>query len=550
MTYTKQTWADNNPSFPASAARFGHMEDGIEAAHAIQVVNEAVNPLDTQYAGGAATDGVSDSTAALQAAITAAVTAPKGRIVIPPYTFRTSVALVATSETFVMEGYGARRSRIQMNGAVDDDVLRVVGGGAGPSGKGRIMDVAFCTDAGTPLATGKAALALQAISKMQIQNCYAFGTDIAFDMRSNCFGTRFIGCASDPALCRVGLLLRGATPAAPFTAGSGSDISVFDCWFGGREAAVWCEPNAGGYHFYGGQMNGGAVPGTVRDDRGSLLLGLGYGTLTTTTADVSIGATTIPVANGATTAIFGSGPVLIGNNYVWYTGRTGDASGGTLTGVTGVTSAIPSGTALINRGRVSNVDLNGVSFEGTTKRHIVRSHAVMDGLSLNEISVGTTGCISVVKCSDAINSILMMRRLAVRGSFTGILPLDISGLSSSWDIQEESPNVVNGATFNGVTMNFQTRPMIEWSGLGTRARAFFGDKVRFGGRSLRWTGTDLESHTDSSSSSGWAAVGGGAAPQTLFIQEVQPTTPPAGSLWIPLDANDVPLDPSQWQVFT
>ena len=31
-TYTKQTWTDDNPSYPVSAARFMHMEEGIYAA--------------------------------------------------------------------------------------------------------------------------------------------------------------------------------------------------------------------------------------------------------------------------------------------------------------------------------------------------------------------------------------------------------------------------------------------------------------------------------------------------------------------------------------
>src|SRR3954447_5068244 len=31
MAYTKQTWADSDPSKPVSAARMGHVEDGIEA---------------------------------------------------------------------------------------------------------------------------------------------------------------------------------------------------------------------------------------------------------------------------------------------------------------------------------------------------------------------------------------------------------------------------------------------------------------------------------------------------------------------------------------
>lgn len=32
MVYTKQWWSDNNPSYPVSAARMSHIEDGIAAA--------------------------------------------------------------------------------------------------------------------------------------------------------------------------------------------------------------------------------------------------------------------------------------------------------------------------------------------------------------------------------------------------------------------------------------------------------------------------------------------------------------------------------------
>lgn len=32
MSYTKQTWSDNNAAYPASASRFSHIEDGIATA--------------------------------------------------------------------------------------------------------------------------------------------------------------------------------------------------------------------------------------------------------------------------------------------------------------------------------------------------------------------------------------------------------------------------------------------------------------------------------------------------------------------------------------
>jgi hypothetical protein len=50
MTYTQQTWADNNPTYPASAARFAHIEQGVYDA------NQGVNLLtaSTTVAGSAA----------------------------------------------------------------------------------------------------------------------------------------------------------------------------------------------------------------------------------------------------------------------------------------------------------------------------------------------------------------------------------------------------------------------------------------------------------------------------------------------------------------
>lgn len=36
---------------------------------------------------------------------------------------------------------------------------------------------------------------------------------------------------------------------------------------------------------------------------------------------------------------------------------------------------------------------------------------------------------------------------------------------------------------------------------------------------------------------------------TLYVQQTQPASPPAGSLWIPVDGNGDPLSIDQWQVY-
>jgi hypothetical protein len=46
----------------------------------------------------------------------------------------------------------------------------------------------------------------------------------------------------------------------------------------------------------------------------------------------------------------------------------------------------------------------------------------------------------------------------------------------------------------------------------------------------------------------WGAPGGEAG-VPVFVQADQPADPVAPSVWIPLDAQGVPLPPDQWQVF-
>jgi hypothetical protein len=99
MTYTPQTWHDNDPATPLSAARLTVMETGIATASL-----GWFNVKDPAY--GAVGDGVADDTTALQAAITAAQTAGGGVVYIPEGVYKITAALTVTAPNVHLIGAG------------------------------------------------------------------------------------------------------------------------------------------------------------------------------------------------------------------------------------------------------------------------------------------------------------------------------------------------------------------------------------------------------------------------------------------------------------
>lgn len=83
MAYTPQTWEDSNPTYPASAARFTHMEAGILEASDRLGILEARNAL-AFHVGDYGALPNADSRVAIQAAITAASAAGGGVVVGTP----------------------------------------------------------------------------------------------------------------------------------------------------------------------------------------------------------------------------------------------------------------------------------------------------------------------------------------------------------------------------------------------------------------------------------------------------------------------------------
>jgi len=109
MPYPKQTWTDNNASYPVSAARMGVIENGIFSAATVY------NVKDSAY--GAVGDGVADDTTAILAAISAA--GATGTVFFPAGTYL-HTQLTITGQTRLL-------------GAGEDSVtLKAKTGAAGP----------------------------------------------------------------------------------------------------------------------------------------------------------------------------------------------------------------------------------------------------------------------------------------------------------------------------------------------------------------------------------------------------------------------------------
>ncbi len=98
------------------------------------------------------------------------------------------------------------------------------------------------------------ALVLEGTPNARVVDVAAYGfCDVAYDLINNCYGSSFENVRSWPVGgALVGLRLRQGPQ-------SGNDLSFNNCWIGGRDAAVWCDPAFGGGHFSGGQLNAGMV---------------------------------------------------------------------------------------------------------------------------------------------------------------------------------------------------------------------------------------------------------------------------------------------------
>jgi hypothetical protein len=225
---------------------------------------------------GADPTGATDSYAAIQAAITAAI-AQNRELLIPAGTYIVSAGLTAPSNAFRMRGAGANVTSITASTSGYNTLT--IGTGTGvvePSGY--VRDIHLLGNSRTS-NSGISALQLDGVRQYEVDSVTADTDDIGFDLINNCYGSQFTNIRGGfGGTLNVGVNLRTG-------AQSGSDISFYNPWVIGQIAGVEMSGGGGGYHFWGGQLGAGEGTAMATDTSGTVILGKDY--LTGTTGEFS-----------------------------------------------------------------------------------------------------------------------------------------------------------------------------------------------------------------------------------------------------------------------
>lgn len=228
---------------------------------------------------GADPSGATDSYTAIQAAITAAISAGKC-VALPIGTYKVSAGLVAASNSFCMSGAGASVTSITASGSGYNTLI--IGPGSvtyvGPNG--HLSDITLVGNSRT--SDGHSALQLNGTVQYDVSRVTVDTADIGIDLINNNYGTQFTdirgGFAGD---LNVGFNLRTGSQ-------SGSDLTFNNPWISGVTAAIYAAGGGGGYHVWGGQLGAGIGRSSTCDACGAIVLGKDYLTAATgeTTMDV------------------------------------------------------------------------------------------------------------------------------------------------------------------------------------------------------------------------------------------------------------------------
>jgi hypothetical protein len=116
VAYTKQTWQDHSTRHPASAARFGYIETGVEGAH--------------QLVDGHTANGAVHVTAGEKAALAGTAGTPSGsnKYVTNDDSRLSAVPLNVNVKDYGAVGDGVTDDRAAIQAAIDDRRVRGIAG--------------------------------------------------------------------------------------------------------------------------------------------------------------------------------------------------------------------------------------------------------------------------------------------------------------------------------------------------------------------------------------------------------------------------------------
>lgn len=387
---------------------------GVIVQDATQVINAQFSPYK------AVGDGVADDTAKLQSAINDSIT-KKVPLFIPAGTYRTTAGLTAIGSNVMIYGAGGNLTKIKPD-AYTYDAL-VIGPGVSGSGQypsGYLMDIDF--QGITSWITGTtAALKLDGMRQFDVIRVNTERMPIGFDLINNCYGSGFYNCRSN--LGGLPLNLRTGPQ-------SGSDLTFDNCWFRGKDGAVWVAPDGGGYHFKNGQLTGGDNQGADNDAIGVIVLGKDY-----------------------------------------------------------ITSAVGN----IGNINFDGIDFEGSKYIHQIRGY-GQFHLELSNNSFLSTSLATTAekPLGIIKATNALQSRINMINNTVAGNWKAIKAIDIAGQGSTLNIFEVGTAMVNGTVnFDNSgtpTSNDTAKSLLEQS-LNTMGTAIFragsSNKILVGGMMIR-----------------------------------------------------------------
>lgn len=223
-----------------------------------------------------------DDTTALQNALNAATTL-RLPCFIPPGNYRITAGLVADSslsgsdgeKNVMIYGSGGTSTRIYPDGYTYPALTIMNGysstGGGNASGiavSGYVKDLYIAGSTTNPTSVlSTAGLLLRGMRQFEVHGITIRNMPIGFDMVDNCYGAVYFSCRT--VNCTLALNLRTGSI-------SGSDMNFYNMWFTGNAASIYMSPGAGGWHFFGGQISGGAARTAADTDSGAVVIGKDY----------------------------------------------------------------------------------------------------------------------------------------------------------------------------------------------------------------------------------------------------------------------------------